>query len=226
MPLAITVALIIATIKGSMVARVFMHLSHEKKWIYGSLLLTVVFFIVLLFVPLFTIDGRHRHADRTSAAHGRGARGALTCRSGPFTWCSSRCRSSWPRLSRPGRSGSTASTTTCVYVGAARRCRWRRRRARRVRRGVPAEDEEPVMRMRERAMLRHARRCSPCRARRWRARSASARATRRWRIATNMGIFFMLGVVGGVLAAFAAFFVYLTRARRSGCVAGDAGRRV
>ena len=41
-PLAITVALIIATIKGSMVRRVFMHLSHEKKWIYGALLLTVV----------------------------------------------------------------------------------------------------------------------------------------------------------------------------------------
>ena len=30
-PLAITVALIIATMKGSMVAAVFMHLSHEKQ---------------------------------------------------------------------------------------------------------------------------------------------------------------------------------------------------
>src|SRR5215475_11944575 len=54
-PLAITVALIIAATKGSMVATIFMHLSHEKKWIYGSLLLTVVFFIVLLFVPFFTV---------------------------------------------------------------------------------------------------------------------------------------------------------------------------
>ena len=36
-PVAVTVALIIATIKGSMVASVFMHLSHEKKWIYGAL---------------------------------------------------------------------------------------------------------------------------------------------------------------------------------------------
>ena len=45
---AITVALIIASIKGSMVAAVFMHLNHEKQWIYGSLLLTVVFFIVLM----------------------------------------------------------------------------------------------------------------------------------------------------------------------------------
>ena len=56
-PLAITVALIVATVKGSLVASVFMHLSHEKKWIYGSLLLTVVFFIVLLFLPLLTVAG-------------------------------------------------------------------------------------------------------------------------------------------------------------------------
>jgi caa(3)-type oxidase subunit IV len=57
-PAAITVALVIAGMKGSMVASVFMHLSHEKQWIYGALLLTVVFFIVLIFVPLFTIkDG-------------------------------------------------------------------------------------------------------------------------------------------------------------------------
>ena len=55
-PLAITVALIIATIKGSMVASVFMHLSHEQKWVYGALLLTVAFFIVLMMVPLLTIS--------------------------------------------------------------------------------------------------------------------------------------------------------------------------
>ena len=55
-PFAITVALIIAATKGSMVAAVFMHLSHEKKWIYGALLLTVVFFVVLLFVPLLTVS--------------------------------------------------------------------------------------------------------------------------------------------------------------------------
>jgi len=54
-PLAITVALIIATIKGAMVASVFMHLNHEKNWIYGSLILTVAFFIVLLFGPLLTM---------------------------------------------------------------------------------------------------------------------------------------------------------------------------
>src|SRR4026209_1424629 len=54
-PLAITVALIIATIKGSMVASVFMHLSNEKKWIYGSLIITVVGFAILVFVPLFRV---------------------------------------------------------------------------------------------------------------------------------------------------------------------------
>ena len=54
-PLAVTVALIIAIMKGSMVAAVFMHLSDEKKWIYGALLLTVAFFIVLMTLPMFTI---------------------------------------------------------------------------------------------------------------------------------------------------------------------------
>ena len=53
-PVAITVALIIAVMKGSMVAGVFMHLSHEKQWIYGAMLLTVVFFVALLLLPLFT----------------------------------------------------------------------------------------------------------------------------------------------------------------------------
>src|SRR5262245_41678520 len=55
-PRPITVALIIAATKGSMVASVFMHLSHERKWIYGALLLTVAFFIVLMFVPLLTVS--------------------------------------------------------------------------------------------------------------------------------------------------------------------------
>jgi len=53
-PIAITVALIIAAMKGSMVAGVFMHLSHEKQAIYGALLLTLIFFIVLMFIPVLT----------------------------------------------------------------------------------------------------------------------------------------------------------------------------
>ncbi len=54
-PLAITVALIIATMKGSMVASIFMHLNHEKRWIYGALILTVVFFVVLMMLPGLTM---------------------------------------------------------------------------------------------------------------------------------------------------------------------------
>ena len=68
-PVAITVALIIATMKGSMVAAMFMHLSHEKKWIYGALLLTVVFFFVLLFVPLLTVAGGIGKPIGQPAAH-------------------------------------------------------------------------------------------------------------------------------------------------------------
>jgi cytochrome c oxidase subunit IV len=73
-PLAITVALIVATIKGSLVASVFMHLSNEKKWIYGSLILTAAFFLVLMAVPIFTLhDGIgtpiHHAAPAGGAAH-------------------------------------------------------------------------------------------------------------------------------------------------------------
>jgi cytochrome c oxidase subunit IV len=54
LPLAITVALIIAAMKGSMVAAVFMHLNHERMWIYGALILTVIGFLILMTVPMFT----------------------------------------------------------------------------------------------------------------------------------------------------------------------------
>lgn len=50
---AITIALIIATVKGSLVASYFMHLISEKKLIYSVLILTVVFFIGLMFLPIF-----------------------------------------------------------------------------------------------------------------------------------------------------------------------------
>jgi cytochrome c oxidase subunit 4 len=49
--LAILVALIIASFKGTLVAGVFMHLSHERKVIYWVLLVTVIFFIVLMAIP-------------------------------------------------------------------------------------------------------------------------------------------------------------------------------
>ncbi len=57
-PLAITVALIVATIKGSLVALFFMHLSKERKLIYYVLTLTVVFFVFMMFVPLFTVSDK------------------------------------------------------------------------------------------------------------------------------------------------------------------------
>ena len=53
-PMAVTVALIVAIIKGSLVALFFMHLLHERKVIYWALALTVIFFVFLMFVPLFT----------------------------------------------------------------------------------------------------------------------------------------------------------------------------
>ena len=57
-PIAVTIALLVATIKGSLVACYFMHLISEKKLIYAVLALTVVFFIVLLALPVVTVhDG-------------------------------------------------------------------------------------------------------------------------------------------------------------------------
>jgi caa(3)-type oxidase subunit IV len=73
-PAAITLALIIASIKATMVASVFMHLNHEKKWIYGSLLLTVAFFVILIFVPLFTtMNSIGTHVTGPAAGHEAGA---------------------------------------------------------------------------------------------------------------------------------------------------------
>ena len=55
-PMAITVALFIATIKGSLVACYFMHLISEKKVIYAVLALTAFFFVALLALPVFTVS--------------------------------------------------------------------------------------------------------------------------------------------------------------------------
>ena len=53
-PIAIMVALVIATVKGSLVAGYFMHLISEKRVIYLLLVFTVVFFIALMLLPVFT----------------------------------------------------------------------------------------------------------------------------------------------------------------------------
>jgi cytochrome c oxidase subunit IV len=55
---AVTIALVVATIKGSLVACYFMHLISERRLIYAVLALTAAFFVVLLFLPVLTVhDG-------------------------------------------------------------------------------------------------------------------------------------------------------------------------
>ena len=49
--ISIAIALAVATVKGFLVAGFFMHLLNEKKLIYSVLILTVVFFAVLLWGP-------------------------------------------------------------------------------------------------------------------------------------------------------------------------------
>ena len=53
-PLAVTVALLVAIVKGSLVACYFMHLISEKRLIVAVLALTAVFFLVLLALPAIT----------------------------------------------------------------------------------------------------------------------------------------------------------------------------
>ena len=61
-PLAVTVALFVAIIKGSLVACYFMHLIAEKKLIYAVLAVTAFFFVALMALPVFTVsDGYWIH---------------------------------------------------------------------------------------------------------------------------------------------------------------------
>jgi cytochrome c oxidase subunit 4 len=59
-PVAIAVALVIAVLKSSMIAGFFMHLVHEKRIIYGALLLTLVLLVALLFLPVLGYVDRVR----------------------------------------------------------------------------------------------------------------------------------------------------------------------
>ena len=60
--MAVTVALLVATIKGSLVACYFMHLISEKKLIIAVLALTAFFFVALLTLPVVTVhDGYWIH---------------------------------------------------------------------------------------------------------------------------------------------------------------------
>lgn len=49
---SVSVALLIACLKGGLVAAVFMHLISERQAIYSLLILTVVFFVVLMAMPV------------------------------------------------------------------------------------------------------------------------------------------------------------------------------
>lgn len=55
MGVAILIALLIATVKGSLVACYFMHLISERKLILAVLLLTVAFFVILMSLPVLDI---------------------------------------------------------------------------------------------------------------------------------------------------------------------------
>jgi cytochrome c oxidase subunit 4 len=49
---AVGLAMLIASIKGSLVAAFFMHLISERKLIYAVLILTTGFFLAVLLLPL------------------------------------------------------------------------------------------------------------------------------------------------------------------------------
>jgi cytochrome c oxidase subunit 4 len=54
---AVTLALIVATIKGSLVAAFFMHLISERKLIYAVLVVTIFFFGMMIWGPF------HHHSN-------------------------------------------------------------------------------------------------------------------------------------------------------------------
>jgi cytochrome c oxidase subunit 4 len=57
-PLAVGLALVIAGLKGSLVAGFFMHLIAERQWIYAALILTGVLLVVLVVLPLLVSLGQ------------------------------------------------------------------------------------------------------------------------------------------------------------------------
>lgn len=52
----VAIALLIACIKGFLVAGYFMHLISEKKMIYGILLATVFFFAALMYLIIWSMN--------------------------------------------------------------------------------------------------------------------------------------------------------------------------
>ena len=50
--MAVLLAMIVASVKGTLVAAYFMHLLDERKTIYAILVVTMVFFVVLMVLPI------------------------------------------------------------------------------------------------------------------------------------------------------------------------------
>ena len=60
----IILGLAVALTKGTLVACIFMHLKAERRLIYWSLFLTVVFFFAVILLPLWTeLDGISHKTD-------------------------------------------------------------------------------------------------------------------------------------------------------------------
>lgn len=57
MPVAVTLALFIASIKASLVAAYFMHLISEKKMIASILVITMITFVAMVLIIFFTDMG-------------------------------------------------------------------------------------------------------------------------------------------------------------------------
>ncbi len=55
--LAITVAMVVASVKAGLVAGYFMHLVSEEKVILGLLVLCVAFLVALMVLPVGTTEG-------------------------------------------------------------------------------------------------------------------------------------------------------------------------
>ncbi len=70
----VAVAMMIATVKASLVATFFMHLKGERAFIYGILAMTVFFVLFLFILPISDQDllsGRMTHTNVTAEAEAR-----------------------------------------------------------------------------------------------------------------------------------------------------------
>ena len=112
-PMAIAVALLVATIKGSLVACYFMHLISEKKLIYAVLAVTVAFFIALLALPVLTVHDGYGIHDGISTMNLRLVHALLILLSAALAvlfgvWC----------LAQYGRDGGVQSLVAAVVAFA------------------------------------------------------------------------------------------------------------